>query len=155
LVNEAGEMLNSVQKRLNFQLHSWSSGLTCSIALQNRLNKPKTSFFAVGGCATLQGGLGDKALQECNLSTKPSTDCSECISPGAEAMSRTGCLLFAVPLQAMVKAKNSSNSLGRQAAISTPGLTHKLCYGAQILISAGRSEPCRSIQVSSGLLSLR
>jgi hypothetical protein len=55
----------------------------------------------------------------------------------------------------MVKAKNSSNSLGRQAAISTPGLTHKLCYGAQILISAGRSEPCRSIQVSSGLLSLR
>src|SRR5208283_1970045 len=102
---------------LNFQLHSWSSGLMCSIDLQKRLNKPKTSFFVVGGCATSSCGLGDKALQECNLSTEPSMDCSECIPPGAEAMSRTGCLLLAMPLQAMVKAQNSSNSLGRRPPV--------------------------------------
>ncbi len=36
-------------------------------------------------------------------------------------------MVFAMPLQAMVKAKNSSNSLGRQAAISTR-ITHKFCY---------------------------
>jgi hypothetical protein len=87
LVNEPCEMLNSVQKRLNFQLHSWSSGLTSSIECQKRLNKPKTSFFAVGSCATLLGGPGDKALQECNLSTEPSVDCSDCIPPGSGKLS--------------------------------------------------------------------
>jgi len=81
------EMLNPVQKCLNFQLHSWSSGFTCSIECQTRLNKPKTSFFAVGSCATLRCGSGDKALQECNLSTGPSVDCNDCIPPGSGKLS--------------------------------------------------------------------
>jgi len=35
-------------------------------------------------------------------------DCSECIPPGS-SKPRTGCLLLGMPLQAMVKAKNSSS----------------------------------------------
>src|SRR5438477_7297881 len=81
LVNKAREMLNPVQNRLNFQLHSWSFGLLRSIACSKRLNKPETRFFAVGCCATLHCGSGDKALQECNLSTEPSMDCNDCIPP--------------------------------------------------------------------------
>src|SRR5204863_9374751 len=83
LVNKAAKMLNAVQDRLNFQLHGWSFGLVCSIAGSKRLNKLGTSFFAVGHCATLPCGSGDRALQECNLSTGPSVDCSDCIPPGS------------------------------------------------------------------------
>ena len=32
-------------------------------------------------------GQGDKALQECNLSTEPSVDCNDCISPGPSQVS--------------------------------------------------------------------
>jgi hypothetical protein len=43
-----------------------------------------------------------------------------------------------VPLQAMVKAKNSSKTFGRQAAISIP-ITHKFCYTANILSIRGEA----------------
>jgi len=107
LVDKAREMLNPVQNRLNFQLHSWSFGLVRSIACSKRLNKPEISFFAVGGCATLRCGSGDKALQECNLSTESSMDCSDCIPPGSGKLPDR-VLALRMPLQAMVKAKNSS-----------------------------------------------
>src|SRR5206468_788286 len=99
LVDETRKMLNPIQNRLNFQLHGWSSGLLRSIACSKRLNKPKTSFFAVGGCATLLCGPGDRALQECNLSTGPSVDCSDCIPPGSGKRSDR-VFLFRMPLQA-------------------------------------------------------
>jgi hypothetical protein len=54
-------------------------------------------------------------------------------------MSRTGCLSFAMPLQAMVQAKNSSNSLRPQAAISSQ-ITHKFCYTAE--------NPCQKLNMS-------
>jgi hypothetical protein len=90
LVNEAREMLNSVQKRLNFQLHSWSSWLIGSIDRNTDRITEDQPFFHHPQPSTLQApvvrsacGSGDKALQECNLSTEPSMDCSNCIPPGS------------------------------------------------------------------------
>lgn len=49
---------------------------------RKRLDKPKTSFVLPTARAILPRGSGDRALQECNLSTEPSMDCSDCIPPG-------------------------------------------------------------------------
>src|SRR6266852_9641545 len=137
LVDKAREMLNPVQNRLNFQLHGWSFGLVRSIACSKRLNKPETSFCVVGDSATLPCGSGDKALQECNLSTEPSMDCSDCIPPGSGKLPGR-VLALRMPLQAMVKAKNSSflsRPLGRhfqflypQILLQTPYFFFQNCH---------------------------
>jgi len=43
-------------------------------------------------------GQGDKALQECNLSTGPSLDCNRSIPPGLESVPPG--FLFGMPMQA-------------------------------------------------------
>ena len=68
LVNKTRKTLNPVQDRLNFQLHRWSSGLTCSIAAQNDWITEDQLFFHWRR-AILWCGSGDRALQECNPST--------------------------------------------------------------------------------------
>ncbi|MEI6779667.1 MAG: HipA domain-containing protein [Verrucomicrobiota bacterium] len=75
-------MLKGVQKRLNLQLHCWSCGLMCSIDSSNDWINRRPVFFYPQR-VILFCGPGDKALQECNLSTEPSVDCSDCIPPGS------------------------------------------------------------------------
>ena len=77
LVYKACKMLNPVQKRLNFQLHRWSLGSLCLIDLdidsvtQDQLlfHRPP-DFLPSSSRATFLYGPGDRALQECNLSTQ-------------------------------------------------------------------------------------
>jgi hypothetical protein len=68
--HKAGKMLNGVQDGLNLQLHCWSSGFTFN-RFRKRLDKPKTSFALPAARAILPRSSGDRALQECNLSTQP------------------------------------------------------------------------------------
>jgi hypothetical protein len=74
----------------NFQLHRWSSGLTVALVFDTDCITEDQRFFQSSdpSQSPLQGlscacGSGDKALQECNLSTGPSMDCSDCIPPGS------------------------------------------------------------------------
>ena len=60
-------------------------------------------------------GSGDRALQECNPSTGSPVDCESILSR-FELAAGPG-FFFGVPLQATVKAKNSSFLSGRQAAV--------------------------------------
>jgi len=71
------------------QLHGWSLGLFCSIDLNTDCHNPRPAFFHPFGAFLSRNplivfscGLGDRALQECNLSTKPSVDCSIRIPSG-------------------------------------------------------------------------
>src|SRR5204862_7030630 len=79
------------------------------------LDNPKTSFFYPHR-AILRDGSENRALQECNPSAEPSMDCNDCIPPGSGKLPGRA-LALRMPLQAMVKAKNSSFPLGPQAAI--------------------------------------
>ena len=83
LENKAGKMLNGVQNGLNLQLHRWSSGLMRSIDSSNDWINRRPVFFYRRQRAILSCGSGDRALQECNPSTGPSVDCSDCIPPGS------------------------------------------------------------------------
>jgi hypothetical protein len=124
LVYKACKMLNPVQKRLNFQLHRWSLGSLCLIDLdidsvtQDQLlfHRPP-DFLPSSSRATFLYGPGDRALQECNLSTGPSVDC-ECIRPA-----RCRKLVPDYPptmlSQAMVQSEKLIVSTGRQAAFIT------------------------------------
>jgi hypothetical protein len=89
LINEAGKMLNGVQKGLNLQLHGWSLGLFGSIDFDTDCHSPRPAFFHPARAFLFRDlliacfcGLGDRALQECNPSTKPSVDCSDRIPSG-------------------------------------------------------------------------
>jgi hypothetical protein len=82
LINETGKMLNAVQNRLKLQLHGWSSGLMGSIDSQTDWVNRRPVFFHWER-AILGRVSEDRALQECNPSTEPSVDCSDCIPPGS------------------------------------------------------------------------
>src|SRR5213075_939450 len=109
-------MLNPVQNCLNFQLHGWSLGLCCSVAAEHHWITRRPVFFYPQR-AILRDGSENRALQECNPSAEPSMDCNDCIPPGSGKLPGRA-LALRMPLQAMVKAKNSSFPLGPQATIS-------------------------------------
>ena len=74
----------------------------------------------------LARGPGDKALQECNLSTEPSMDCSDCIPPGSGKLSDRvftflGCLC-------KPRSKRKTHRPSRPSGRYFPWITHKLCY---------------------------
>src|SRR6266699_1145915 len=108
-------MLNPVQNCLNFQLHGWSLGSCCSVAAEHHWITRRPVFFYPHR-AILRDGSENRALQECNPSAEPSMDCNDCIPPGSGKLPGRA-LALRMPLQAMVKAKNSSFPLGPQAAI--------------------------------------
>ena len=114
-VDKAREMLNPVQNCLNFQLHGWSLGSCCSVAAEQHWITRRPVFFYPHR-AILRDGSENRALQECNPSAEPSMDCKDCIPPGSGKLPGRA-LALRMPLQAMVKAKNSSFPLGPQAAI--------------------------------------
>ena len=114
-VDEARKMLNPVQNCLNFQLHGWSLGSCCSVAAEHHWITRRPVFFYPHR-AILRDGSENRALQECNPSAEPSMDCKDCIPPGSGKLPGRA-LALRMPLQAMVKAKNSSFPLGPQAAI--------------------------------------
>src|SRR5439155_20123515 len=125
-INEAEKRLNLVQNGFNFQLHGWSLGLTCSIDLNtDRITEDQLFFhpicpfgFQAPGLVSCHGS-GDKALQECNLSTESSVDCIDCIRP-VWAKSRTGFLVsFWMPLQPRPMRK-THRPLNRRARITPP-----------------------------------
>jgi hypothetical protein len=125
LENKSRKMLKRVQDGLNLQLHSWSSGFTFN-RFRKRLDKPKTSFVLPTARAILPRGSGDRALQECNPSTEPPMDCSDCIPPGSGKLSNR-----VLALEDASAGHGQSEKLIVSSAVRPPSshaFTHKLCH---------------------------
>ena len=132
LVNKTRKMLNPIQNRLNFQLHRWSSGLSVAFVFDTECITEDQPFFHPTRTSGFQTpvvgsacGPGDRALQECILSTEPPVDCES--SPPRFGSNSGPELLFLDAIATTAKAKNSSSGYRPQAAIFTC-FTHKFCY---------------------------
>jgi hypothetical protein len=117
LKDETGKMLNGVQNGFNLQLHRWSSGLMRSIAFANDWINRRPVFF-YPACAILFCGWGDRALQECNLSTQRlARALQESIAPSPLARDGSGFLFSRNASAITAQSEKLIVPLGRQAAI--------------------------------------
>jgi hypothetical protein len=148
-VNKARKRLNPVQNRFNFQLDKLAFRFDYSQPIETSIGEPKASFFLLLlGAHAFQAFArmlpwtrdpGDRALQECNLSTGSPMDCGR-IRPVRTSKPGPG-LGHRDHRKPCPKAKNSPRVMGKtdlllskiQDKVSNyTNFTHRFCYRTSI-----------------------